>query len=80
MMKRRTATLEDRMQHLETLIQAIPANIFNPALLDEVRGLTIDDLPPHADPFLEPHDEPLPGRSHVYVVWRGRVPGLYYRW
>ena len=55
-------------------------NIFNPALLDEVRGLTIDDLPPHADPFLEPHDEPLPGRSHVYVVWRGRVPGLYYRW
>ncbi|EJD36897.1 hypothetical protein AURDEDRAFT_116989 [Auricularia subglabra TFB-10046 SS5] len=29
---KRTATLEDRMQHLETLIQAIPANIFNPAL------------------------------------------------
>lgn len=55
-------------------------NTFDLTDPDEVRGLTIDDLPANADPFLEPLDNPLPGRSHVYVVWNGRVPGLYYRW
>jgi len=30
---RRTVSLEDRMQHLESLIHAIPSNIFNPSAL-----------------------------------------------
>ncbi|KAK7684514.1 hypothetical protein QCA50_012461 [Cerrena zonata] len=55
-------------------------NVLIPTQLDEVRNLTLDDLPHTADRFLEPHDEPLPGETNVYVVWRGRVPGLYYRW
>ncbi|KAK7675925.1 hypothetical protein QCA50_021144 [Cerrena zonata] len=54
-------------------------NVLIPTQLDEVRNLTLDDLPHTADRFLEPHDEPLPGKTNVYVVWRGRVPGLYYR-
>lgn len=55
-------------------------NVIDYSLLDEVLGLTVNDLPPDADAFLEPFDEPLPNEHHVYVVWRGRVPGLYYRW
>ncbi|KAK7688376.1 hypothetical protein QCA50_008749 [Cerrena zonata] len=56
-------------------------NFYDPTHAEEVRGLTLDDLPAGADRFLEPHDAPLGGsEGNVYVVWRGRAPGLYYRW
>lgn len=73
-------TMTNPNEHPEEHPRGRTPNVFIPTLLDEVRGFTIDDLPRNVDAFLEPLDLPLPGDVHVYVVWRGRVPGLYYRW
>lgn len=66
--------------YTETAPPGRTPNVYVPAQLNEVRGLTLDNLPPNVDRFLQPHDAPVPGDNHVYVVWRGHRVGLYHSW
>lgn len=55
-------------------------NHYDVTRAEQVRGYTLDDLPPNADRYLEPHDQPVGYERRVYVVWRGRTVGLFWQW
>ncbi|ESK92515.1 nuclear protein [Moniliophthora roreri MCA 2997] len=68
---KRTATLEDRMHHLETLIQAIPPAVFaaggNPATLDSLKSVLPE--PPSAPTMFPTFPSGVPPPSlHVFPL------------